>query len=269
VSEPTAGSYALTVIAGATDVETDFTLSPLPASALTAAVVSKPATSVIAGAKGTLKVRVTNSGTAPFSEPVVFDIYASVSGTVYTQDVAIGTLPKTIKLKPGKFTTVSVRYAIPQSTATGTYHLVAAAATGSTTAPALATAADAVAVAAATVDLSPTLVAAAAGVPIKPGKNGSVTVRITNSGNTQAVGAVTTTVYATTTGTVDATAVPIGSVPSRSVKIGPRKSTGVTVRFTAPPSMAAGSYQLIAVISADTTPVDIGTDNTSSAVATR
>ncbi len=268
VTVPVADSDTVVVTAGATEPATAFTLSPLPASPLTALVASKPPATVIAGAAGTLKVRVTDASDAAFAGPVVLDVYASLAGTVHTQDVAIGTVTKSLKLKAAKSATVAVRYTFPSTLATGAYHLVAAASSGATTAPALATAAGTVAVSAATVDLSPTIVAAAAGVAVKPGKPGAVNVRITNGGTVTAVGTVTATLYATTTGTVDATAVMIGSVPDRKVKVAARKTTVVKVTFTAP-ALPAGSYRLIAVLSAATTPVDLSTVETSAAVATQ
>ena len=223
---PAAGNYTLTVTAGGSDTGTDFGVDPLPASPLMAASVSKPATTAIAGTtKEAVQVRVTNSSTtATFAGPVTVGVYPSLTGSLSTQDTAAGTTAiRSLKLKPGKSTVVTVRFTLPVSLTTGTYHLVAAASSGTTTAPALATAAGTVDVAAATVDLAPTIAAPAAGVAVKQGRRATAAVRITNAGNVAAVGTVTVTIYSTLTGTVTAAAVSLGSVTGHKVNPDPER----------------------------------------------
>ena len=268
---PAAGSYAFTVTAGGTDADNDFGADPLPTSPLTVALLSRPAATAIAGVTSqTLKVRVTDGSTAPFAGPLTVDAYASTTGVPSTQDAPAGTATdKSVKLKAGKFTTITVKFTYPASLATGTYQLVMAALSGDTTAPALG-AATTVAVATPAVDLSPAIVARAVGVTVKQGKRATASVRVTNSGNVTAVGTVTVTIYSTLTGTVDGSAVSLGTVTGHKIKIAAGKSAVVAVPFTAPATAMPGAYQLVAVITPTTSPADDNAaDDTSVAVATR
>ena len=275
-SSPPSGSYGLTVTAGGTDSGTDFGVTPLAAAPLAAAFVAGPKATATGGDVGTAKVRVTNpSTTATFAGPVTLSLYPSLGGTVYTQDAPAGAVTKTLRLRPRQSAVVTVKYTLPLTLATGTYTFVAAAATAAATgtsptvAPALASAAPTVAVSAATVDFAAAIVAPAAGVAVRPAKRATVAVRLTNAGTYVANGTVTVTVYSTTTGAVDAAAVAVGTVTARRVKVARGKSVVIGVPITAP-SAAAGSYQLVAVVTSSTTPADADAANdTSAAVATR
>ncbi len=268
LTTPVSGSYALTVTAGATDAGNDFVVAPLPGSPLTAAVTSRPAAAVIAGAAGTLKVRVTNGGTAAFAGAVAVDVYASATGSVSTQDAAIATVTKPLKLKAGKSVVVTVKYTVPVSLAAGAYHLVAAVAGGSSTAPAIAAAAGTVAVAAATVDLSPAIVAPTTGVKLGPAGS-VVSVRLANRGTVTATGSATITVSAVA---ADGSTVGIvGSTVATRLRVAAGRSVPVRVAVTPPAGVAAGSYTLVATVTDSvTSPADDDpTDNVSPAVPTR
>jgi hypothetical protein len=260
-----------TVAAGATDGGVDLGAEPLPASTLTAAVVTPlPKAAAIGGTTATVRVRITNGGATTFAGSVPIAVYLSADGTVTSQDTAAATANKSLKLKAGKSAVVAVKFTYPVGLTTGAYHIVTAVAGSATTAPAIASAAGTVSLTAATVDLSPTIVAGAKGVAVKPGKRASAAVRITNSGNTTAAGTVSVTLYATASGVVDSAAVVVGTLTGKKVKIAARRSTTVAVPFTAPASLAAGSYKLVAVVSSTTSPADDTlADDTSSAVATR
>jgi hypothetical protein len=269
VTEPIGNGYPLTVSAGVTTTGVDFGIDPLPAGPLTTAVTTAAPTTGLAGtSRGTLKVRVTDGSSAAFAGAVTFSVYPSLTGVVTGDDVAAATVTKTVRLKPGKSTVVPVPYTLPVGLAAGSYELVAAASTGSTTGPAVGVASGTTAVTAATADLTPTIVAPAAGLKVaKAGKRMTVPVRITNTGNTTASGTVDVTVNGVTTAT--AATAPVGSKSGVKVKLKPRGSTVVSVTIVVPAG-SAGSYTVSATIAPSTTPADDNAaDDTSVAVATR
>ncbi len=92
-------------------------------------------------------------------------------------------------------------------------------------------------------------------VKIRPGKATSVTVTLKNAGTAAAAGTVTIVLYQSTTGTADSTAVPLQTVSHKAVKVAAGRSTAIKVPFTAT-GVAAGAYQLVAVVTPDVLPVD-------------
>ncbi len=260
---PAAGVATVAVSAGGTAAGIDFAAEPLGASPLTAAVLTAPVASAIGGVtKSTVKVRLTDGGTAAFAGPVAVAVYASADGTVTTQDAAAATVTRTLRLRPGKAAVVAVPVTFPATLASGSYQLVAAASTSATDAPAQATATGTVAVVAPTADLSPTIVAPAAGLTVRPGDPAAAVVRVTNSGDTTAVGTVSVVLF-TSGGTA-----PIGSVDARRVKVRPGGSVLVRVPFKAPTEPVG--YAVDAVITPTTSPADDdAADDTSASVTTR
>ncbi len=260
---PAGGVATVAVSAGGTAGGVDFAAEPLPASPLTATVLTAPAASAVGGVtRSTVKVRLTDGGPTAFAGPVAVAVYASADGAVTTQDAAAATVTRTLRLKPGHAAVVAVPLTFPATLASGSYQLVAAASTTAAVAPAQSTATGTVAVAAPAVDLSPTIVAPAAGLKIHPGGGSAAVVRVTNSGNTTAVGTVSVALFASG-GTV-----PIGSAAARKVKVRAGGSVLVRVPFKAPTEQPG--YTVDAVITPTTSPADDdAADDTSASVTTR
>jgi hypothetical protein len=81
-----------------------------------------------------------------------------------------------------------------------------------------------------------------------PGKiKGSASVKITNKGNIISSGATTIGLFLSTDGTVPAGAKPLASV-TKSLSIGPGKSSVVSLAIGQIPNVAAGSYSIVAQI---------------------
>ncbi len=267
---PTGGVDTELVTAGSTTTGADFTAGALPASPLTAAVLSKVPARVVAGVTRTaVQVRVANGGTTAYDGPITAAVYASATGTVTTQDEAAAAVTRTVRLAAGRSAVVAVPVTVPAATTAGSYQLVAAVTGPTADAPALAAATGPVAVAAATVDLAPTLLAAKTGVAVKPGFPSTVTVRVTNNGTVTAVGPVTVTVFSTFSGAVDVNAAPLGVKVYKQLRIAAGRSATVRVVITGSLVAQPGTYQLVAMVTDVTTPLDLATSPTSAAVATR
>ena len=99
-----------------------------------------------------------------------------------------------------------------------------------------------------------------------PGKNGTATLVITNTGNVTASGTLDLNLVASTDGLVDATDIALAPIPSRKIKIGARKSISIKVKFTAPNDLIAGSYDLIASMTSSTSPADTDSANDTATV---
>ena len=266
---PAGGSATVAVTTGQTSAGPTFGASARPASGLAATVLTAPPATAIAGAtRATVRVRVTNGGTAAFAGPAAVAIYASADGTVATADTPDVTVTKQLRLAAGRSAVVAVPFTFGATTASGSYKLVAAVTGPAADAPAVSAATAAVAVAAPTVVLTPTLIAPGKGLAVKLGRIERAAVRITNSGNATAVGTVVVLLYSTFSGVVDTLATGLGTLTEK-VRLAPRRSTAVTIRYGTLSTALPGTYQMIAVIAPTTTPADAAASVTSSPVATR
>ena len=247
---------------GATPTTTDTTQSPIAITLL-----SGPPASVVGGAPGVLRARLSNATTATFTGPVTVVLYASADTAVST-DTDTVVLPLTIptlRLRGLSSKVIALRFTYPDTLATGSYQLLAAAsATGTTTTPTTAATA-AVTITAPRVDLSVSF--AGTDVAVVPGKRGRAVLRLTNLGNVSAVGPVAVNLYASASGAVDAGAVLLTPVVKR-VRLAAGRSMTVTVPFTFPSDLVAGNVQLVAAISPTTTPTDDGPADNTAAVPT-
>jgi hypothetical protein len=239
---------------GSGDNGTPPTPQQLPASPLTVTFSLVP----VAGIGGTdtvAKVKITNGTAARFGGPVTLSLLTSTDATTSADDVTAQTvsLPK-LNLKPGGSKVVTVKFTRPATLAGGSYDYIASAtADGTNTAPAL-VASGPVAIEAPVADLAAGF-GGTGTVRVRPGKNGTAAVTITNDGNVTATGALDLTLYASTDRTLDATDTVLTSLPGKKVKLKAGKTQIVRVKFAAP-SAAGGSYFLIASVTPTVQPGD-------------
>jgi hypothetical protein len=238
---------------------TPATPQQLPASPLTVAFSEVP----VAGIGGTdtvAKVKVTNGTAARFSGPVTMTLLTSTDDTTSADDVTAQTVSlRKLNLKPGGSKVVTVKFTRPATLASGGYDYIASAtADGTNTAPAL-VASGPVAIEAPAVDLAAGF-GGTGTVRVRPGKNGTAAVTITNDGNVLAAGTLDLTLYASDDPTLDATDSVLTTLPERVVKLKAGKTQTVRVRFAAP-GAAGGSYFLIASVTPTVQPADGNPDN--------
>jgi uncharacterized membrane protein len=81
-----------------------------------------------------------------------------------------------------------------------------------------------------------------------PGTKGTAVVTVSNGGNSQALGKETVAIYASADGTLDNSAILLGTSKASAVKLQPDASTDVNIKLTLPASMPADSYFIITQI---------------------
>jgi hypothetical protein len=235
------------------------TPAQLPASPLTVNFSEVPVAG-IGGTNGVAKVKLTNGTASRFTGPVTLTLSASTDATTSADDAPVTTvsLPK-VNLKPGASKTLVVKFARPDTLASGDYDYIASAtADGTNTAPAL-VASGPVAIEAPVVDLSAGF-GGTGTVRVRPGRNGTAVVTVTNEGNVAATGALDLTLYSSADPTLDATDAVLTTLPGKKVKLKAGKTQTVRVRFAAPLG-AGGSYFLIASITPTVQPTDADAAN--------
>ena len=246
----------------------------LPASQLDSIFANMPA-SAISGATTTIRLRVTNTSGAAFIGPIGINLYASTNFSTDSSSLSSDTFLATISvpnltLAPNQSHVVLAKVAIPASLSSGKYYLVSEVNELSfDTAPAITASPTQIAIAAPFVDLAATY-AAAQGVRVNPGHEGSVVITITNEGNVAASGTLGLLLYASSTQTLDTTtAAQLASISGRTIHIAPNHSIRVRLTFEAPQSMPAGSYFLIATATTSTQPADSNAANNTVVISTR
>jgi cyclophilin family peptidyl-prolyl cis-trans isomerase len=209
-----------------------------------------PAT-IVAGnaASGSTVVTVTNSLTTPAKGTITVDVYASTTGILDGSAVLVGTAKKAVKLAAGGSAAVGVPVKIKAGTLpAGTYTLLsqtvdtAANLSTAVTGPALTVAPAVVTFTAAVTRLTTPATAVVAGAKTKA----AAVVNIANGGNVPSTSPVTISLYASADGTV-ADGTLIRTVPFK-VAIKQGKSASITVPLSAYPSVADGTYSIVAAI---------------------
>jgi len=214
--------------------------------------------SVVGGAKGQVRVRVTNQGDAPVAGPVSIALVARDvdPATPETGDTAIVTTPaKVLKLKPGKSKLVPVKFTYPNVASGAAYALVATvdAANGVTEGNETnneGASATNVTIAPAFVDLAATAIGQPKGGTIAIGKKNAITLTVQNLGNVPATGLLNMDFYASTTpdGVIDTGDILLGSIPKKlKLKAGASKTIKVAGGVV-DPSFPPGTYYITAVI---------------------
>lgn len=246
------------------------TPAQLPAGQLSGTFVNAPRVNVIGGDSGSLRLRITNSGSTRFTGPVSITLYASTDQTLTSDATQITTVTLTkVNLRAGGSRTVNVKFDYPTTLSDGSYYLIASIdETGTNTAPANAVTGTPANVAAANVDLSTTFNSTQP-ITVSPGQNDTAIVTIQNVGNVTASGTVDLSLYASTDGAIDSSSEFLTSIPTHAIHIRPGKSITFRVKFVAPTDLSAGTYQLIASTSSSTNPSDSNSSNDVAAADTQ
>lgn len=230
---------------------------PIPGNGpnLTAgAIQAKLPAAVVGGtrAKGGTRLTVTNTGNATASGTIVINLYASpIHGGIPGNAPLLASVSKKIKIKPGKRVVISFPKFNWPSGVNGSYFLVAN--VNATDSIQETNFSDNISSSATSTRIAPPFVDIAnlwnGSVPatLVPGKRVSLNVGLKENGNIPAKGTATINVFASPDATA-ADGTMIASVPIR-VNIAPGKTATAHVRFTAPSSLAHGSYHLIVVVS--------------------
>ena len=94
----------------------------LPASPITGVIMTSPPTAVVDGDAGSLRLRLTNTGSTRFTGPISISLYASTDGSLSSGDTFITTvaIPK-INLAAGGAKTLRVKFNYPSSISDGSY----------------------------------------------------------------------------------------------------------------------------------------------------
>jgi subtilase family serine protease len=242
----------------------------LPASTISGAVLNAPPAAVVAGSAGTLKVLLTNtSSDAPFNGPATVTIYATTQTTLDSSATALGTLTLAkVKLAPGASVVETVKFTYSTKLPQGSYYLIASTNTTGTNTTALNSIAfTAVRVAPPLVDLA-TYFAGGIPVTVTPGHKGTANITVQNMGNVTATGSWSLALYASLNQVLDPADLFLASLYLKKITLAPGQSMTVRVHFTAPASMAAGTYHLIAATYGVTQPADNNSLNNVGVIAT-
>ncbi len=244
------------------------TPTPTPAptdspSSIAAVFPRNPPNSVVEGSRGSLKLRLRNTGSTLYSGPLTVTLYASTDGTVSSEDtqITVQTLSN-INLNGLASKTVSLQFTYPDGITPGSYSLVAAveaiAAAGS--APNDAVTASEVSIVPPAVDLATTF-SADQPITVNPGQREKVAVTLTNNGNVAAGGTLGLGLYASADQTLDISDPLLASIANRKIGIRAGHSITLHIHFVAPVNEAGGAYNLIASATSNTHPADVNAQN--------
>ena len=105
-------------------------------------------------------------------------------------------------------------------------------------------------------------------VTVSPGKGSSVIIDIENVGNVTADGTLNLSLYASTTGLIDASSTLLASISNKKIKLAAGKTLKIHLSFKALADLTGGNYSLIATASSSTTPADTDTADKTATIAT-
>jgi hypothetical protein len=186
--------------------------------------------------KATAVVKVTNAGNVNSAGITTVRLYASTDGTA-AGGTLIGSLTRSLTIKPGLSTMVTVPITQIPAGLSGTYSIVAEVTDPNAVRTEVNTG-NTVKIAAAYVTLGATL-SAPSPASAAPGKSVNITVTITNTGNVPSTGAATINLGLTS----DRTTELAGSVSSTRIeKILPGKPLVLKLKLAIPATLSAGSY---------------------------
>jgi uncharacterized delta-60 repeat protein len=246
VATTTGGEILAAGNSGADTVEAELVAAGVD---LVAKLLSTLPASVLAGAKGTATVSVTESGTTSAVGSVTIQLQFATTATG-AGAVSAHSFAERVNLRSGQVRSFKLAYAYPAGLAQGDYFLLATVTNGTgvpgdlNTANNTAASAAAVAVAPPFTALSGSDLTAASA--FAPGKAATVSLDLTNAGNVTAKGKVTVAVYLSPDGTaVDGTQV--ASVPV-TLGLSAGKGKATRLRFTLAAGAATGTFTLVAVV---------------------
>lgn len=221
------------------------------------AVTSLPSTTVAGYSGGMAGIAVKNVGATPAIGATDIDLYASAPGSTQPSpgDPIVATRSVSVHLLGGMGRLYKFKYTLPASLTPGTYTLTAAVNTAGTIAESNASnnggaLAGTYAVAAPIVDIG---LAFAGTIPtiFPPVKSAVVPVLVTNAGNVLTSGTGAITLYASTSQTLDASAVPLKTLPVHLTNLRPGAQKLLRLAFHGRGklnTLAAGNYFLIATL---------------------
>ena len=228
-----------------------------------------PPEAVVEGASGSLKVRLTNTGSAPYHGPVTVTLFASTDATVSSDDTQISVVTlSNVKLNGFASKSMTLKFTYPSGITAGSYNLIAqvGASSDSSTTPNVAVAGSMVTIEPPTVDLS----TAFSGDPITvhPGRRANVSITITDDGNLTASGTLILNLFESAGQTLDVSDPLLATISGKKFNIRAGRSITLQMHFVAPPGDPAGSYNLIASTDSSTNPADANAMNDLVVVAT-
>ncbi len=253
VTDPANDSRPVALSSGQT--ATGVTFANLPATTpgaadLIATLSGKIPSSVVSGASGIVKVKVTNIGTALATGPATVALLVSPTGTLSGANTVVTTVSTgTLKLKQNASKTVSIKFNYPSGLASGSYRLVGVANSTDAIAESNFTnnssVSGAVTIAPAFVSLSGKIVKFP--TSLARGKTGHVTVQIINAGNVASSGTLSVALVESPTPTA-AGGVPLVTL-GKGAKIKPSGGKlNFTINFKAPANVTLGSQFIVAII---------------------
>jgi len=186
--------------------------------------------------KATAVVKVTNAGNVNSAGITTVRLYASTDGTA-AGGTLIGSLTRSLTIKPGLSTMVTVPITQIPAGLSGTYSIVAEVIDPNAVRTEVNTG-NTVKIAAAYVTLGATL-SAPSPASAAPGKSVNITVTITNTGNVPSTGAATINLGLTSDGTTE---LPGSVTTARVEKITPGKPLVLKLKLAIPATLSAGSY---------------------------
>ena len=228
----------------------------LPTSQITGAILTAPPASVVAGASGTAKVLLANTGAA-FSGPITISLYATTQNSLDAGANTIITvsIPK-LNLKAGASRIQTVKFKYPKGLPSGSYYIIASTNTsGTSTTPSNSIAYTAVDIAPPRVDLA-AYFANGAPVKVNPGHGTTANITVQNLGNVTATGAWSVALYSSLDLALDASDILLTRLNLKKISLAPGQSMTVRVRFVAPANLTAGTYNLIAATFSATSTAD-------------
>ncbi len=246
------------------------TPTPTPTlSPISAFFTQSPTTAVLEGSNGSVKVRLTNTGTTQYLGSVIVTLYASSDATVSSNDAQLTERTfSNIRLNGHASKVETIKFTYPQAITPVSYDLLAqtTAAAASNTTPTVNVTPAKVSIEPATVDLA---AAFSTGGPLSvtSGRAQNVAITITNDGNVTASGLLGLNLYESTDQTLDASDQLLASITNKKINIRAGRSLILRVHFVGP-AQPGGSYHLITSTTSSTMPADGNAANNVAVIAT-
>jgi len=219
-----------------------------PAPDLTPQIVSTLPGAVVAGAKGWVRLKVANIGTAPIHAPVQISLFASPDSVLDGNATLLGQPVVNLKVPVRKSKTATLRFNYPQFLAAGAYYLLAD--VNSDRIVPERNFANNLAIASSTVVIAPAFVDLAASFPphkaatFRVGGIGVASVTVANLGNVAATRSLTIDLSAISASTMPT---PTGTLIAFRPNINLRPGRSQTFKIRVPLSgLSAGSYNFVA-----------------------
>ena len=231
----------------------------------------RPVTAVVGGSPGRVTVRLANGGATAINAPVTVALAMSPDDFLDPEDVVITTVPRLLRLAPGRARNVAIRFAYPDSAPDGSYLLLARADAGGAVAETDET--NNVAVAPAPVTVARPFIDLSGSVQTvrtlgTPANRLATALLVRNDGNIPAGGLLSVSLRASADNVADTGDAPLVTL-TRRVRLRPNGARLLNLRFLLPPGLAAGTYHLVAEIDSSGSFVESDeTDNTAVSAGT-